>query len=164
MQILRRRWFQIFVSGLLLLFLVEWTLVATGDPNYVPSAILLGAFLVPDTFVTYLYERLPNWEVPLPPVAICFIWDATKVRRTPPHGRAHGLDSRRVCSPAAALEILGKRPRYGSGSRQNAMMLGTYLVFRSALVWNCRGCAASTLTSLCDGIAVRCAIIKIAVT
>jgi RsiW-degrading membrane proteinase PrsW (M82 family) len=74
MQILRRRWFQIIVSGLLLLFLVEWTLVATGDPNYVTSAILLGAFLVPVTFTTYLYERLPSWDVPLPPVAICFIW------------------------------------------------------------------------------------------
>jgi protease PrsW len=72
--LLRRRWFQIFVSGLLLLFLVERTLVATGDPNYVPSAILLGAFLVPVTFVTYLYERLPNWDVPLPAVAVCFIW------------------------------------------------------------------------------------------
>jgi protease PrsW len=72
--LLRRRWFQIFVSGLILLFLVERTLLATGDPNYVPSAILLGAFLVPVTFVTYLYERLPNWDVPLPPVAICFIW------------------------------------------------------------------------------------------
>jgi len=57
-----------------LLFLVERTLVVTGDPNYVPSAILLGAFLVPVTFTTYLYERLPNWDVPLPPVAICFIW------------------------------------------------------------------------------------------
>src|SRR5215207_6496150 len=74
MKILKRRWFQIFVSGLLLLFLVERTLVATGDPNYVPSALLLGAFLVPVTFVTYLYERLPNWDVPLPPVAICFSW------------------------------------------------------------------------------------------
>jgi protease PrsW len=29
--------------------------------------------LVPITFVTYLYERLPDWEVPLPHVAICFI-------------------------------------------------------------------------------------------
>jgi protease PrsW len=74
MKILRRRWFHIFISGLLLLFLVERTLVATGDPNYVPSAILLGAFLVPVTFTTYLYDRLPNWDVPLPPVAICFIW------------------------------------------------------------------------------------------
>jgi protease PrsW len=74
MKLLRRHWFQIFVSGLILLFLVERTLVATGDPNYVPSAILLGAFLVPVTFTTYLYERLPNWDVPLPPLAICFIW------------------------------------------------------------------------------------------
>jgi protease PrsW len=74
MKILRRRWFQIFVSGLLLLFLVERTLVATGDVNYVPSVILLGAFLVPVTFTTYLDERLPDWEVPLPPLAICFIW------------------------------------------------------------------------------------------
>jgi protease PrsW len=73
-KLLRRHWFQIFVSGLVLLFLVERTLVATGDPNYVPSAILLGAFLVPVTFTTYLYERLPDWDVPLPPLAICFIW------------------------------------------------------------------------------------------
>ncbi len=73
-KLLRRRWFQIFVSGLVLLFLVERTLVATGDPNYVPSAILLGAFLVPVTFTTYLYERFPKWDVPLPAIAICFIW------------------------------------------------------------------------------------------
>ena len=32
-KLLRRRWFQIFVSGLVLLFLVERTLVATGDPR-----------------------------------------------------------------------------------------------------------------------------------
>jgi RsiW-degrading membrane proteinase PrsW (M82 family) len=74
LRFLRRHWFQIFLSGLVLLFLVERTLVATGDPNYVPSAILLGAFLVPVTFTTYLYERLPNWDVPLPAVAVCFIW------------------------------------------------------------------------------------------
>jgi hypothetical protein len=60
--ILRRRWFQIFVSGLSLFYLLERTLMATSDPNYVPSVILLGAFLMPVTFVTYLYERLPNWE------------------------------------------------------------------------------------------------------
>jgi hypothetical protein len=48
----RRHWFQIFVSGLVLLFLVERTLVATANPNFVPSAILLGAFLVPVTFTT----------------------------------------------------------------------------------------------------------------
>jgi protease PrsW len=73
-RILRRRWLQIFASGLVLLYLVERTLVATADLNYVPSVILLGAFLVPITFVTYLYERLPNWDIPLPAVAVCFLW------------------------------------------------------------------------------------------
>jgi RsiW-degrading membrane proteinase PrsW (M82 family) len=73
-RVLRRRWFQIFASGLVLLFLVERTLVATTNPNYVPSVILLGAFLVPVTFLTYLYERMPAWEVPLPPLAVCFLW------------------------------------------------------------------------------------------
>jgi protease PrsW len=72
--LLRRRWLQIFVSGLILLFLVERTLVATSNPNYVPSVILLGAFLVPVTFLSYLYERMPSWDVPLQTLAVCFLW------------------------------------------------------------------------------------------
>jgi RsiW-degrading membrane proteinase PrsW (M82 family) len=74
MKLLRRHWLQIFVSGLILLFLVEVALLMTGAPTYIPSALLLGAFLVPITFTTYLYERLPHWDIPLPPVVICFIW------------------------------------------------------------------------------------------
>ncbi|HEY6712797.1 MAG TPA: hypothetical protein VI055_11050 [Rubrobacter sp.] len=73
MSVLRRRLLQIFVSGLILLYLVELTLVATSNPIYVPS-ILLGAFLVPVTFVAYLYERLPSWDVPLQALAVCFLW------------------------------------------------------------------------------------------
>ena len=75
MRVLTRRWFQIFAGGLVLLYLLERTLLATQSLNYVPSVLLLGAFLVPVTFVTYLYdERLPQWEVPLPPLAVCFFW------------------------------------------------------------------------------------------
>jgi RsiW-degrading membrane proteinase PrsW (M82 family) len=73
-RVLRHTWLQIFVGGLVLLYLLEKTLLATQSLNYVPSVLLLGAFLVPVTFVTYLYERLPEWEVPLPPVAVCFFW------------------------------------------------------------------------------------------
>ena len=72
MRVLRRRWFQILVSGLILLYLVELALVATSNPIYVPS-ILLGAFLVPASFVAYLYERLPSWDV-LQALAVCFLW------------------------------------------------------------------------------------------
>jgi protease PrsW len=71
-RVLRRPWLQIFVGGLVLLYLLERTLLATQSLNYVPSVLLLGAFLVPVTFVTYLYGRLPQWEVPLPPLAVCF--------------------------------------------------------------------------------------------
>jgi protease PrsW len=70
MEILRRRWLQILLSGFVLLYLVERALIATHNPNYIPSAILLGAFLVPVAFTAYLYERLPDWEVPLPLIAV----------------------------------------------------------------------------------------------
>jgi RsiW-degrading membrane proteinase PrsW (M82 family) len=73
-SLLRRRWLQMLLSGIVLLFLVERTLIATSNPNFAPSVILLGAFLVPVTFVTYLYERLPSWDVPLPALAVCFLW------------------------------------------------------------------------------------------
>ena len=73
MRVLRRRWFQILVSGLILLYLLELALVATSNPIYVPS-ILLGAFLVPAAFVAYLYERLPSWHVSLQALAVCFLW------------------------------------------------------------------------------------------
>jgi len=65
---------QIFFGGLVLLYLLERTLLATQSLSFVPSVLLLGAFLVPVTFTTYLYERLPEWEVPLPPLAVCFVW------------------------------------------------------------------------------------------
>ena len=72
--LLRRGWLPVFAGGLVLLFLVERTLIATGNPNFFPSTILLGAFLVPVTFLAYLYERLPHWEVPMPTLALCFLW------------------------------------------------------------------------------------------
>jgi len=74
MKVLRHGWFQIFVGGLILLFLVEWVLATTHNPNYIPSVIVLGAFLVPVAFVSYLYERLQNWGVTLRPVVLCFLW------------------------------------------------------------------------------------------
>ena len=46
------------MGGLTSLVLVEGALVATGNPNYVPSVIVPGVFLVPVTLVSYLYVRL----------------------------------------------------------------------------------------------------------
>jgi RsiW-degrading membrane proteinase PrsW (M82 family) len=61
-RILTRRWLRTFVAGLVLLYFTERVLVTTGNLNFVPSVILLGAFLVPVVFIAYLYE------------VTCFLW------------------------------------------------------------------------------------------
>jgi protease PrsW len=83
MKMFGHRWFQIFVGGLVLLYLVERVLVATQNPNFIPSVILLEAFLVPVSFVTYLYERLSDWEVPCHPSRSAFCGAGRSARWSP---------------------------------------------------------------------------------
>ncbi|WP_328374012.1 DUF1294 domain-containing protein [Micromonospora zamorensis] len=40
------------------------TLVSTKNPNFVPALILLGATLVPLTFLTFAQARTGRWQVP----------------------------------------------------------------------------------------------------
>ena len=70
----RRGWFLIFVVGLALFFATEQVLLVTQNPNFIPTVILLGAFVVPLTFVTFIFEYEPVKDVPLPTVIVCFIW------------------------------------------------------------------------------------------
>ena len=67
-------WLQILIGGVLLLYFVERVLLSTQDPVFIPSVMLIGSFLVPVVFVTYLYEHMPVWEVPLSALAACFLW------------------------------------------------------------------------------------------
>jgi protease PrsW len=56
----RHAWLLVLVVGIALFVLDERTMVATDNPNFVPSAILLGAAVVPFTFVTFIKgRRLP---------------------------------------------------------------------------------------------------------
>jgi RsiW-degrading membrane proteinase PrsW (M82 family) len=59
-------WLPVLGVGLVLFLVVERTLVATHNPNFVPSTILLGALLAPVTFVTYVCGRTATWDVPTP--------------------------------------------------------------------------------------------------
>jgi RsiW-degrading membrane proteinase PrsW (M82 family) len=68
----RHRWFQVFAVGLALLVLMEVSFLIAKNPNLVPAMIIYGAFLVPMTLITYLYDSLP-WEVPMPLLAICLL-------------------------------------------------------------------------------------------
>jgi RsiW-degrading membrane proteinase PrsW (M82 family) len=56
----RYAWLAVLVVGGALFLAVERTLVATRNPNLVPTAILLGAAVVPATFVAFITgRRLP---------------------------------------------------------------------------------------------------------
>lgn len=56
----RHTWIGVLVAGSALFLAVERTLVGTQNPNLVPAAILLGAAVVPATFVAFISgRRLP---------------------------------------------------------------------------------------------------------
>lgn len=62
-KLFRQRWFQIFAGGILLFIITEQALRLTGNPNYFPTVILLGAFIVPVTFVSYFYEHVRDRDI-----------------------------------------------------------------------------------------------------
>lgn len=57
MNFIHHRWFQILVLGLLFFFGTEQAMLLTGNINFFPTVIMLGAFVVPATFVAYFYGR-----------------------------------------------------------------------------------------------------------
>ena len=65
MAVPRWAWLVVLSAGLVLFLAVERTLVATGNQNFVPATLLLGALLGPVTFVTYVYGRGAAWTVSL---------------------------------------------------------------------------------------------------
>ena len=65
----RPAWIAVLVVGAALFLAVERTLVATQNPNFVPSAILLGAAIVPAAFLTFVYGRRLPYDVS-PPVVL----------------------------------------------------------------------------------------------
>jgi RsiW-degrading membrane proteinase PrsW (M82 family) len=53
----RRPWFQVFGIGLVLWVASTIVTITTGTSNLLPTVILLGSFLVPVTFVVWVWER-----------------------------------------------------------------------------------------------------------
>jgi RsiW-degrading membrane proteinase PrsW (M82 family) len=52
-----------FLSGLLLWVATVVITLLTGNPNLIPTLVLLGSFLVPVTFVTWAFERRDTGEL-----------------------------------------------------------------------------------------------------
>ena len=56
-------WVVVLAVGLALYFLVRHAIVRTGNPNFVPSLILLGASVAPASFLTFMAGRRIGYGV-----------------------------------------------------------------------------------------------------
>jgi RsiW-degrading membrane proteinase PrsW (M82 family) len=71
--LLRQTWFKILLVGLVLFGITDAALFITNNPNLAPTVIVLGACLVPVTFVVYLYDRFQHMEMRLSSLATLFL-------------------------------------------------------------------------------------------
>jgi RsiW-degrading membrane proteinase PrsW (M82 family) len=71
------KWLWVFIVGILLFIATEQALKYTGNPNFFPTLLLLGSFVIPVTFVTYIYERERRLDThtgsPLVAATLCFL-------------------------------------------------------------------------------------------
>jgi RsiW-degrading membrane proteinase PrsW (M82 family) len=58
-----RMWLRVFVVGLGLWAATLVVIFLTGNPNLIPTLVLLGSFLVPVTFVAWAFERRGTGEL-----------------------------------------------------------------------------------------------------
>jgi RsiW-degrading membrane proteinase PrsW (M82 family) len=78
MRFLSQRWLQVLVGGIILFVAAEQGLKLTGNLNLIPTVILVGAFVVPITFVSYFFsaerrmDRRFHPEISLPLVSTSF--------------------------------------------------------------------------------------------
>jgi RsiW-degrading membrane proteinase PrsW (M82 family) len=56
-------WRRVFLTGFALWLLTVVVTFATGNPNLIPTLVLLGSFLVPVTFVLWAFTRRHSGEV-----------------------------------------------------------------------------------------------------
>jgi RsiW-degrading membrane proteinase PrsW (M82 family) len=63
-------WLVVLVVGVVLFELVRRTLIETQNPNFVPSLILLGAAVMPATFLTLVAGRRLPTDIPGIPLAV----------------------------------------------------------------------------------------------
>lgn len=73
LKFLFRPWLLILVLGILLFFFTQQAFILTENPNYLPTLIVLGSFVVPVALVTYFYDHVKHREISMSLLSTCFI-------------------------------------------------------------------------------------------
>ncbi|KTB48415.1 PrsW family intramembrane metalloprotease [Dehalogenimonas alkenigignens] len=71
--IFRKAWIWILLVGVLLFFGANAALRWTGNPNFFPTVIMLGAFIVPLAYVVFFYEHVRDRNIPVLLLGVCFL-------------------------------------------------------------------------------------------
>ena len=66
-------WLQILIIGIVLFIGTEQALRITGNLNFFPTVLLVGAFTVPIAFIAYFYEHVRHREISPVLLTTCFI-------------------------------------------------------------------------------------------
>jgi protease PrsW len=69
----RKRYWRLFLLGLLAYFVVYQALVDTGNLHLVPLALLVASLLVPVVFITFCWEQSAFADMPLPVLCLTFL-------------------------------------------------------------------------------------------
>ena len=69
----KHAWLVVFTVGIILFFATEGAQVMTGNPNFLPTILLLGSFLIPVVFVIYFYDHVRHREISMPLLSATFI-------------------------------------------------------------------------------------------
>ena len=68
-----RPWLSILLVGVVLFLGTEQAMRLTSNLNFFPTVVLLGAFVVPVTFVAYFYTHVRDRDISLPLLTTCAI-------------------------------------------------------------------------------------------
>ncbi len=70
---MKKAWFWILLVGVGLFFGAYFALQLTDNPNFFPTVIMLGAFVVPLSYVALFYEHVHDRDIPVVLLGVCFI-------------------------------------------------------------------------------------------
>jgi RsiW-degrading membrane proteinase PrsW (M82 family) len=73
-RVQRWRWLAVILSGLALWILSVVVTGLTGNPNLIPTVVMLGSFLVPATAVTYYLDHAPSAAISSQRVFFAFLY------------------------------------------------------------------------------------------
>jgi RsiW-degrading membrane proteinase PrsW (M82 family) len=115
----QRWWWRVLLAGVLLYYAAMKLL--PFNANFAPLVIVLGAFLGPVVYVTYLYESDALYDVPTPTVALIFL-----------SGGLFGVLAAQVVAQRAAIGVLGAAFSEELAKPLGALWLSRQAPFRDA--------------------------------